>query len=47
MSQIFVTIKEVLGKYACADKIPDMDDLLIEMYHECTRETSKKKKMNS
>jgi ATP-dependent DNA helicase RecQ len=43
VSEIFITLKESLGKYAYADQEIDSSHLLIEMYHKCTHDSSKQR----
>ena len=43
VSEIFISLKDALGEYAYVDKTPNVDNLLIEMYHKCTHETSKQR----
>ena len=43
VSEIFIALKDALGKYAYSDLIEDADHLLIEMFHKCTHDSSKKR----
>ena len=43
VSEVFISLKEALGNNAYVNENPNVDNLLIEMYHKCTHETSKKR----
>ena len=43
VSQTFISLKEALGEYAYVGKTPNVENLLIEMYHKCTHDTSKQR----
>ena len=43
VSQIFIFLKAALEEYAYVDKIPNVENLLIEMFHKCTHDTSKQR----
>lgn len=43
VSEIFIALKDSLGKYAYADFTEDSDHLLIEMFHKCTHDSSKER----
>ncbi|XP_060559100.1 uncharacterized protein LOC132719355 [Ruditapes philippinarum] len=41
VSEVFITVKRLLGDQAYSDGIKCSQNLLVEMYHKCTHETSK------
>lgn len=41
VSEIFVTVKECLGDSAYAGRVVSPENLLVEMFHKCTHESSK------
>ena len=43
VSEIFITLKQSLGKKAYVSKIENSDNLLIEMFYKCTHEVSKRR----
>ena len=47
VSEIFISLKDAQGEYAYVDKTPNVDNLLIEMYHKCTHKTSKQRILNN
>ena len=40
VSEIFITMKDSLGKSAYIDEIERSENLIVEMYHKCTDESS-------
>ena len=43
VSEIFITMKDSLGKSAYIDEIERSENLIVEMYHKCTDESSKER----
>ncbi|XP_053377011.1 uncharacterized protein LOC128547710 [Mercenaria mercenaria] len=46
VSEIFITFKEALGLHAYIDKIQKSSNLIVEMYHKCTHDSSKRRIIN-
>lgn len=46
VSEIFICIKQSLGNYAYVDKEEKSCNLIVEMFHKCTHESSKKKNIS-
>ena len=46
VSEIFITLKESLGKHAYIDQVEIVENLMVEMYHKFTHDSSKQRILN-